>query len=188
MLAAMSRCERKLVFGTGLAMVLLVGGCITGNRRGYALYPPGRQLARSEVAAVMGYVKEIDGKDQSQHGSSFELLPGCHLVGTPATWGSPDSRTGMTIISTGKQIFALPMKAGYSYVVEVGADGPGPLPVGPAYLLAREVDASGTTIREFAPARGEEDIIACQRAASLTSRAIGLRFLSPAPRSGHCSS
>jgi hypothetical protein len=163
MLAVMSRGERMLVLGSGL--VLLASGCLIGSRRGYALYPPGRRLARSEVAAVMGYVKEIDGKDASKHGSSFELLPGCHQVGTPASWGSPDARSGATIINTGQQVFALPMKAGYSYVVEVGADGPSPGPIAPARLRAREVDPAGSTPREFAPVRGEEDIAACQREA-----------------------
>jgi hypothetical protein len=155
----------RVVLATALVALLLGAACITGSRRGHALYPPGRVMARHEVATLMGYVKEIDGRDESRHGTSFELLPGCHVIGTPTRWGKTDSQTGGAIIDTGKQVFALPMKAGKTYLVEVGADGFVTGPTFSAFLRARELDGEGNTTREFEPARSQEDLAECLRQA-----------------------
>ncbi|HZU85184.1 MAG TPA: hypothetical protein VE987_19765, partial [Polyangiaceae bacterium] len=88
--------------------------CIGGPSRGYALYAAeGRRPDPSEVARLSGYVRFVDGRDVSSYGASFELLPGCHVIGTRSTWGSDvsGSATGM-IVSTGTWTFALPMRAG----------------------------------------------------------------------------
>ena len=117
------------------------------------------------MALLIGYVRDVDGKDVSAHGKSFELLPGCHIVGTPSKWGTMDSTAGV-VITTGPHQFAIPMKAGHSYSIEVGSSSPFlTAPTSPAYLSAREMDAGGTTTRRFAPAESPQDLRDCLKEA-----------------------
>lgn len=71
---------------SGLVLAVTILGCIAGEGRGYPLYPTtdAGPMAPSRVARLAGYVRFVDGVDVSEHGTTFELLPGCHLVGTPS--------------------------------------------------------------------------------------------------------
>src|SRR5678815_290558 len=92
-----------------IATLALVTSCLTGRPRGHALYPPTfPPPRRDEVAMLTGYVEQVDGQNVTQYGGSFELLPGCHLVVTPAEGGS-FTNVGGVIVKTGHLMFALPM-------------------------------------------------------------------------------
>jgi hypothetical protein len=137
-------------------------GCISAGRRGYPLYSAARPLTLPEVAGVAGFVKDIDGQDVSKHGTNFEVLPGCHVVGTPTQWGRMNTNTGV-MVTTGRCVFVLPMQAGHQYFVEVGEATFTSGPIWKAIVVARETDAKGSTVREFAPATSKEDFEVCQR-------------------------
>src|SRR5215831_8504511 len=96
-------------------------GCLAGSGRGYPLYaatdPPRKP---EEVSQLVGYVDAVDGKQVTEHGHSFELLPGCHTVVTPSEWGNVGSSGGI-IVRTGHATFLLPMRAAHQYLVEVQA-------------------------------------------------------------------
>jgi hypothetical protein len=146
-----------------LAMIA-ASACITGTRRGYPLYPNPPLMEQQGVAFLTGYVHDVDGKDVSQHGRSFDLLPGCHIVGTPVKGGNMDPTAGV-VITTGSRKFAIPMKAAHSYVIEVGSSGPVNGLAGPIYLLGREIDEAGKTTRRFVPAESLQDVQDCMKEA-----------------------
>jgi len=145
--------------------MLSAGGCITGTRHGYPLYPHPPLVDQQRVAFLSGYVHDVDGRDISKHGQSFDLLPGCHIVGTPPKSGMMDSQGGV-VVTTGPNIFAIPMKAGYSYIIEVGLSGPFSETTKTGYLLGREIDGAGKTTRTFLPATTLQDVQACGTQAS----------------------
>jgi hypothetical protein len=85
-------------------MVSLALACVGTPSRGYPLYPSdtGRR-DESEVALLGGYVQFVDGQDVGSHGGLFEVLPGCHVIGTPSRWlASSPTGTGAVTASTGK--------------------------------------------------------------------------------------
>lgn len=157
----------------GLLIVLAMisaSACITGTRRGYPLYPNPPLIEQQRVAFLTGYVLEVDGKDVSAQGRSFDLLPGCHIVVTPSKSGTMDSTAGV-VITTGPRTFAIPMKAAHSYVIEVGVSGTFGELSGSGYLLGREIDEAGNTTRKFAPAASPQDVQDCMREAQNMSMA-----------------
>jgi hypothetical protein len=154
------------------AIASLALGCLASPSRGYPLYPSsdGARPSESQVAELDGYVRFVDGANVSPHGASFELLPGCHVVGTPSTWGdSTTTNTAAVIVTTGKLTFALPMKPGYRYQVKVEL-GPTSGRNGSAATTAYERDDRGTITRTFAPARGSVDPTTCEEEKAVPSR------------------
>ena len=140
-------------------------GCVASSPRGYPLYPSpdGARPDESQVAQLGGYVRYVDGADMSSHGTSFEVLPGCHVVGTPSTWGDATSNTAAVIMTTGRLTFALPMKSGYRYTVRAEVEhmtGP----TGTGGIKAYESDGRGTTTRTFGPTSGAVDPATCEEA------------------------
>lgn len=147
--------------------LLVAAGCVADRERGYPLYPAGEpEPTRAEVAVLTGYVRTVDGEDVSRLGSTFRLLPGCHRVGTPPAWGHTEPTQGAVVVKTGEVSFALPMRAGFTYVVEVEAERRSTL-VGGARVVARERGPDGAVTREFAP------LTAAQGAASCPAEAPG---------------
>ncbi|MBV9949664.1 MAG: hypothetical protein JOZ69_22675, partial [Myxococcales bacterium] len=135
--------------------------CIS-RTRGYPLYaredaPPDPAM----LARLGGYVRYVDSQDVSEHGTSFDLLPGCHIVGTPETWGSMGAMSGGVVAMTGRVTFALRMKAGHRYVVLVDV-GTTSGPSGSVFVRAEEHAPTGEVTRVFAPAMTGEDIRRCQ--------------------------
>jgi hypothetical protein len=127
------------------------------------LYPPTAQPLRADqVSTLSGYVQFVDGKDVSSRGTYFELLPGCHLIGTPSHWGeqSPAGNAGATAV-TGEWSFVLPMRAGYLYRIDVKV-GDTTSPVGSLTIKGYESDANGKDTREFERSTSPKDIEACQ--------------------------
>jgi len=93
-------------------------GCGVGARtRGYPLHDnPNQPLSR--VARLHGYVEAVDGESVTEHGHLFELMPGCHVLRTPRTWGG--SGTDRTVTAeTGNLRFVIQMRAGHEYEVRV---------------------------------------------------------------------
>lgn len=137
----------------GCALVLATG-CIAGQDPGYPLYPVDPPRASHEVARLVGYVRFVDGQDVSSLGKAFELLPGCHVVGTPSSWTQGQVNAGATTVQTGRVDFALPMRAGHQYVIEVYVE-PMTGPTGRAGVRALERTASGETTHVFVPASAQ---------------------------------
>ena len=148
--------------GWALIVAVALLGCIAGESRGYPLYATSAgPMDPSRVARLAGYVRFVDGLDVSEHGTTFDLLPGCHLIGTPSRWGSA-SMSGGVAVSTGTLTFALPMKAGHQYAVAVEASLAGGGPSHPAFVRAYERDPSGATKETFAPVSSESDVQRCR--------------------------
>jgi len=143
---------------------LFAAGCIVRAERPYPLYPVGElRPGPSAVARLGGYVRFVDGADVSKHGTSFELLPGCHVVGTPSQWGSIDSNAGGVSATTGTWVFVLATRAGYNYTIDVdtaqltvpsGAMEP---------ILAQERNAQGEATGTFSHATNVSDSLAACR-------------------------
>ncbi len=132
-----------------ILMFFLAPGCIAPNERGYPLCPVVGSCPPKEVARLDGYVKFVDSRDVSAHGTSFELTPGCHFVGTPSEWGRVAPGSGGVIIDTGRRTFAIPMRAGYRYHADVRVRSFGGSTTASGDLETIEQDASGRTTRVF---------------------------------------
>jgi hypothetical protein len=147
---------------TTVAALALVTSCLTGTSRGHALYPAtDPPPKREEVARLAGYVEHVDGQEVASLGSSFELLPGCHIVQTPSEWGSFGS-VGGVIVKTGHLVFALPMQAAHQYVIAIRTTYTSG-PVGNAAIEATETDLEGNIIHVFSPARSAAEEDACRK-------------------------
>src|SRR5882672_1997302 len=132
---ASSACGALLAFAA-------LSGCLAPHERGEPLYPlTDARPKREDVAQLGGYVRMVDNQ-QVTEGKSFELLPGCHIVGTPARWGRVDSSSGGVLVDTGHQTFALVMKAGHRYFVGVSVKMMGGS-TGSAVVEATEEDPQG---------------------------------------------
>ena len=139
----------------------VVAACIAATPRGYPLYPTGGSITDpSQVSRLVGYVRYVDGDDVSDHGASFELLPGCHFVETPTKWGSLGDNGGV-VATTGKATFALPMKGGYQYAVVVEVESTAG-PTGAVRVRAYEHDPGGAVTRTFTPVSSQEEIRRCR--------------------------
>jgi hypothetical protein len=156
-----------------VAFALSTAGCISGaGVRPYRLYPPAPQpLVAEQVSTLTGYVQFVDDKDVSSLGGYFELLPSCHVIGTPSRMGVPTpGRTSVGTLTTWRWTFALPMRAGHQYRIEnrdTGMMGP----KGRFTIKAYESDLRGNKTREFERAEGPKDIEACKEEAARSLRA-----------------
>jgi hypothetical protein len=151
------------------------GGCLTAPERGTPLYSPGAapptvgEVATLEVqvmfpstrGATRTFIDTIDGRSVASLNSPFELLPGCHVVGTAARASSTGSRYVTMPSSTATHTFVIPMVAGHDYtVVETWS-----MPYGPQSTLsvrAVERDATGAETQEFPAAITDADVQACR--------------------------
>ncbi len=136
--------------------------CISGAQIvDHPLYPESAgQLPPERVARLAGYVRMVDGRDVSHLDGGYLLLAGCHIVVTPNEWGRGDMNSGAVTVRTGPVTFAIPMRAGHQYTVEVD---PGVMtgPTGRVTLKATETDAAGNFVWQFAPARSEAEVAEC---------------------------
>ena len=157
-----------------MTLVLSAAGCISGaGVRPYRLYPPAPQpLGPEQVSTLTGYVQFVDDKDVSSLGGYFELLPGCHVIGTPLRGGVPTpGRTSVGTFATGRLDFALPMRAGHQYRIEnrdTGMMGP----KGRFTIKAYEIDLRGNKTREFERAKSQKDVEACKKEAARSLPAL----------------
>jgi hypothetical protein len=156
-----------------MTLVLSATGCISGaGLRPYRLYPPVPQpLGLDQVSTLGGHVQFVDDKDVSSLGGYFELLPGCHVIGTPSRGWLPVGKSGI-VVPTGRLTFALPMRAGHQYRIEFRTGGM-MAPTGRITVKGYESDLRGSQTREFERATSPKDIEACNEKAARSS---------PAPR------
>src|SRR3954453_16761467 len=100
-----------------VASILMISACVSGDGRGAPLYPvTGVRPKRDAVAELQGYVSQVDNRPATE-GRWLELLPGCHIIVTPAAWADVDPMSGAVVADTGSQTFALLMRAGCTYRV-----------------------------------------------------------------------
>lgn len=131
------------------ASLLLIGCISSSHDHAYPLYPHAEQpLPREQVAHLTGYVQIVDGHDVSTLGTSFDLLPGCHVVVTPSQWGHTELNAGGMWLNTGHLTYAFPMKAGYTYAIRVEMEKKGGTVLS-GNVKAHEFDAAGAVTRTF---------------------------------------
>jgi hypothetical protein len=151
--------KRALVFIMTLA--LSASACLSGpGRRPDRLYPPPPQpLDPDRVSTLTGYVQFVDDRDVSELGGYFELMPGCHIIGTPSHMAAPFPATrSVGTLTTGRWTFALPMSAGHQYQIDVTMPTARTVPL---KIKAHETDLGGHKTRDFAQATSRKDIEAC---------------------------
>jgi hypothetical protein len=153
-----------------LAFALSGVGCISVARP-YQLYSPAPQpLAPEQVSTLTGYLQFVDDKDVSELGGSFELLPGCHVIGTPSHWSERTPGVNSAVVATtGRWTFALPMRAGHRYRIEVIVVGVMTGPTAPLTIKGFESDLGGNETREFEQATSSKGIEACREEAAARS-------------------
>ena len=142
-----------------VVLTMVATACVGGTSRGTPLYAPrGQVLPVTEVAQLVGEVATVDGK--SVHGRTFELLPGCHVVTTPTSWGVRD-QSGSASGNMAKLTFVITMHANKSYVMDYelsSRTGNG----GTMVVHALERDAAGNTTATLLPVMSQSDIEKCQ--------------------------
>jgi hypothetical protein len=147
-----------------VSLLALALGCGHFRAAPHALYP-GPELPVGQVALLTGPVDSVDGVNVARLGTSFALLPGCHVVVLPKRIGE-GSVSGAWSADLGHKLYAFRMQAGRSYNIDIhlqrGNDGVGTSTVGGAQVTASERDEQGKTLQSIAPVRGPKDVEACQ--------------------------
>jgi hypothetical protein len=140
--------SRARIWSRRLAVALLLAtGCVPyASVPVYPLYPePAHAAAHEAPARLFGPIAEVDGRDVSQLGSAFALLPGSHVVRTRGQ--AVESTSYLSVVGRpGCRSFAFTMKPGYTYIVKqrVLEDLGSRLRVA---VFAEELDATGALAR-----------------------------------------
>jgi hypothetical protein len=137
---------RRAREGFRCCVLVLVGACAS-ERKPVPLYPADEQPLESEIATLYGDVRDVDGKFVSEHGGTFALRSGCHVVGVVKTWGRMNDFSGV-VANLPPIVFVMTMRGGYRYIVHVEArvdSGP----TGTVTVKGTEEDAEGNVTREF---------------------------------------
>lgn len=154
-------------FGVLAIAAALSGGAaclVHGAAPAYALYQPPR-LESNQVALLLGSIATVDDKDVSAHGSTFELLPGCHIITTQTKLLAFDSNgvstpQGSVTGTLPRLVYAIEMGPGHTYVIErqiqtVGGNG------ADVQITARDVAADGQSV-ELLATRSLNALAACR--------------------------
>lgn len=144
-----------------LALIVAAGCSGIGRARAVALYPNPEQARSPEsVARLEGPIRAIDGVDVEMKGTSFELLPGCHVVTMTPTIGDGNV-SGAWSADFGRVVYAFRMKPGKTYSIDpeprFGSAGHGSV-----RLRSSERNADGTIVTALRPATSDEDLRACE--------------------------
>lgn len=112
----------------------------------YPLYPkidagPGP----GKVALLRGPIAIVDGESVSRKGTSFELLPGCHLVALETSVGEGEAK-GNSVLNPPQIIFAFEMRPGYLYTIDAGAEVTGGARKPQVVALAHAPDGSVVSV------------------------------------------
>jgi hypothetical protein len=147
-----------------MTFALSAAGCLSGaSTRPDRLYPaPPQPLGREQVSTLGGPVQFVDDKEVL-FGGYFELLPGCHIIGTPEKVLWPVGKARVAIM--GRLTFALPMRAGHQYSIEVRSG----VETAPRWQFTTQVyerDLRGTKTREFEHVTSPKEIEACKEEAA----------------------
>jgi hypothetical protein len=170
-----STARRRSLLGmirAGLILACLLaaaGGVACGHLQpvDHPLYP-GPARPSGEVARLSGPLALVDGADVSGLGSSFALLPGCHVVELQKRIGE-GSTSGAWSADLRHRVYAFKMQAGHSYEIDVqlrsGNESVGNGTVGAVKITAVERDARGTAVGFLAPVRNNAEVQACRASA-----------------------
>jgi hypothetical protein len=142
----------------------LIAGCITHGGEPHPLYPNADvRRPPEQVARLFGPIASVDGRGVSRLGKSFSVLPGCHVVQLLEKVGSINTSNGGGYVGvTGGAVFALRMRASFTYEIDVQVQNVTG-PVGQLSIQAWERPAAGGNATAIAPARSVEEIADCQR-------------------------
>lgn len=147
------------------SLLLVAAGCLS-QARGARFYDSNQPLRTDQVAMLDGYVESVDGVDVWSLARPFELLPGCHVVATPERWSRGSDR-GVYVATTGHRVFALPMRPGCSYLVDLHLTPSMDLAtLRTGGLSATETCAAGDRTRVFEPSGQPGDVDACKSCAA----------------------
>jgi hypothetical protein len=154
---------KGLRWRVGLVCALAACGCVHApSAPTYRLYDASLVLAPAGSAAhLFGPIASVDDRDVRNLGDGFELLPGCHVVGT---LGDAVSRYQLIYGHRWAASFALHVKAGHTYIVR-------PAPVSmltwrPTIngMYAEEIDDHGFAVRFVAPEHSGGEAASCPKA------------------------
>ena len=141
--------------------LLVTTACLSHDDRGHPLFPAtDPPPAREHVARLVGAIDFVDGQKVPSSTDTFELLPGCHVVVTPRSWGHSAGSYAALAVPTGRASFAIPMRAGHQYVVDVEVTDPED-PQGSVRFVAVERGPDGSTVRRIPPAENEQQVQDC---------------------------
>jgi hypothetical protein len=145
--------------------VLLGPACIVHDGEPRPLYtkdqPP---LPPEQTARLFGPIATVDGDNVSKQGRSFTLLPGCHIVRLLEKIGEINTSNGGGFIGTiGHVVFALRMKAGYTYEIEASMPTGTNHPVNQMTIQAWERAADGSGATAIAPAKYGDELSDCRK-------------------------
>jgi hypothetical protein len=147
-----------------LFALMVIGACSHFQPASHPLYA-GPPRPTAEVAGLSGPVATVDGVDVSSVGSSFTLLPGCHVVGLRRRIGEGNVN-GAWSTELRYAIYAFRMTAGSSYEIDVhlqpGNAGVGNANVGGAQVEAVERNPAGKVIGVIAPVHKPAEVEACR--------------------------
>jgi hypothetical protein len=145
------------------ALVLTVPpGCSgIGRARPVALYPnPDQARPPQTLARLEGPIRAVDGVDVESRGTTFELLPGCHVVTMTPTIGDGNV-SGAWSADFGRVLYAFRMKPGKLYSIDPEARF-GSAGHGSVRIRSYERNADGTLVAGLRPVASAEDIQACE--------------------------
>jgi hypothetical protein len=132
-------------FAVAVAGAVGALGCIHHSSSGFPLYTPAiPRLPANEVAHLYGPIATVDGRDVSEHGRSFDLLPGCHIVVTQKQMLDFDNAVSVSG-QFPPMTFPFRMKAGHTYVIERPATGAG-ASTAIVWIEAHDQTANGTKV------------------------------------------
>lgn len=143
--------------------VVVVGACSHFQPATHPLYA-GPTRPTHEVARLSGPIATVDGVEVSRVGTSFSLLPGCHVVELRRRIGE-GTTSGAWSAELRYTQYAFRMKAGASYEIEVqlqpGNAAMGSANVGGVLIEAVERDPSGKVVGVVSPVRKPAEVDAC---------------------------
>lgn len=147
----------------GIPVLLMTGtalGCSRYGARGQPLYATvGPRPPENQVAQLRGFVGSVDGRDLTGEGDRFELIPECHVVGTPLSYDDSDDE--MLVIEKGLPLYyAMSMKPGHRYVI-VKRQSEFSNQLVRIRIIAQEQDSQGRVIREFSQLSREQANAEC---------------------------
>jgi hypothetical protein len=151
---------------TGYFLAYAVGCASAPDVPGYPLYAASTRLPRAQVARVFGPIGWVDGRNVADLGDGFELLPGCHVVVTRSEAVESTSEVSVPGVPRGRA-FALPMQAGFTYVVKRQVQSGMGLQIR-IVTFADELDAGGNRVRSIEPAKSRDELAACRQEAGGT--------------------
>ena len=141
------RSSRSHLHGATAALALLSLSCHPGlSGGGYPLYPKvGDGPGRDKVSFLRGQIALVDGNGVRDKGTSFELLPGCHVVQLARSVGE-SAGDGAWAAHLRRYVFAFEMKPAHTYTIDVRFEGSSGL-YGRVFVVAQEHAPDGSTIR-----------------------------------------